>query len=88
MHLLGDLVIRALAELMRSLGVGLGYFDLWCEKRFGRTLTGRMNKLEIQTLFQWEHEGSRPNLTSFFHYPLLHSTLAGLHPFNPSSAVN
>ena len=51
MDIFGDLLVKVGAELVRLLGVGLGYLDLWCERRFGRTLSGRMNKLEIQTLF-------------------------------------
>jgi hypothetical protein len=47
----GDLIIEAGTELLRLLGEGLGHLDLWCERRFGRELSGRMNKLEIQTLF-------------------------------------
>jgi len=51
MDLFGDLLLRAGYQLVRLLGVGLGHLELWCERRFGRTLSGRMNKLEIQTLF-------------------------------------
>jgi hypothetical protein len=51
MDLFGDLAVKALAELARLLGVGLGHVDLWCGRRFGHTLSGRMNKIEIQTLF-------------------------------------
>jgi hypothetical protein len=50
-HLVGDLIIRAGAELLRLLGEGLGALDLWCHERFGHSLSGRMNRLEIQTLF-------------------------------------
>jgi hypothetical protein len=49
--LAGDLIVRALADIVKLLGTGLGYLDLWCQRRFGRSLSGRMNKLEIQTLF-------------------------------------
>jgi len=49
--LVGDLVIRLGAELLNLLGKGLGHLDLWCQRRFGHSLSGRMNKLEIQTLF-------------------------------------
>lgn len=40
-----------LMKLVELLGRGLGQLDLWFEQRFGRSLSGRMNKLEIQTLF-------------------------------------
>jgi hypothetical protein len=49
--LAGDLAIRLGAELLNLLGKGLGELDLWCERTLGRPLSGRMNKLEIQTLF-------------------------------------
>ena len=49
--LAGDLLVKAGAELLKLLGSGLGHLDLWFERRFGRCLSGRMNKLEIQTLF-------------------------------------
>ncbi len=51
MDVFGDLAVRALIALVHRLGIGLGYLDLWCERKFGRTLSGRMNKFEIQTLF-------------------------------------
>ena len=47
----GDLLIRAGAELLKMLGALLGSLDLWCQRRFGRSLSGRINKIEIQTLF-------------------------------------
>jgi len=50
-HLVGDLIIRGGAELLRLLGEGLATLDLWCQRRFGHSLSGRMNRLEIQTLF-------------------------------------
>jgi hypothetical protein len=50
-HLLGHLVTRAFAELLHLLGVGIGDPDLWCQRTFGRSLSGRLYKLEIQTLF-------------------------------------
>jgi hypothetical protein len=50
-HILGDLLITAGAKLLQLVERGVGNFDLWCERRFGRCLSGRMNKLEIQTLF-------------------------------------
>jgi len=49
--LAGDLIVRAGTEFLVLLGRGLGNLDLWFERRFGRSLSGRMNKLEIQTLF-------------------------------------
>jgi hypothetical protein len=50
-HILGDLLIKGGAMLLELLGRGLGSLDLWFERRFGRPLSGRMNELEIQTLF-------------------------------------
>lgn len=40
-----------LLKLVEILGRRLGELDLWFEQRFGRSLSGRMNKMEIQTLF-------------------------------------
>jgi hypothetical protein len=50
-HLAGDLLVKAGGKLLELLGSGLGSLDLWFERKFGRSLSGRMNKLEIQTLF-------------------------------------
>jgi hypothetical protein len=50
-HIVGDLLVKAGAKLLELLGRGLGNLDLWFERRFGRCLSGRVNKLEIQTLF-------------------------------------
>jgi len=44
-----DLLLRALAKAAEE---GLAILDLWWARAFGRTLSGRMHKLEIQTLFQ------------------------------------
>lgn len=44
-------MIRAGAELLRLLGEGVATLDLWCQRRFGHSLSGHMNRLEIQTLF-------------------------------------
>jgi hypothetical protein len=46
-----DLVVRGGAELLHLLGEGLAKLDLWCLRTFGHSLSGRMYKLEIQTLF-------------------------------------
>jgi len=46
-----DLLVEAGAPLLELLGRALGRLDLWVERKFGRCLSGRMNKLEIQTLF-------------------------------------
>ena len=43
-----DLLLRALAKAAEE---GLAMLDLWWARVFGRTLSGRMYKLEIQTLF-------------------------------------
>ena len=45
------LIIRLLAELVVKTGEGLARLDLWWARVFGRSLSGRMNKIEIQTLF-------------------------------------
>jgi hypothetical protein len=50
-HRIGDLILKAGTELLNLLGKGLGHLDLWCERRLGRSLSGRINKLEIQTIF-------------------------------------
>jgi len=50
-HIVGDLAVKGGAKLLELLGKGLGSLDLWFERRFGRSLSGRINKLEIQTLF-------------------------------------
>jgi len=50
-HLAGDLLLKVFGELLRLLDEKLGDLDLWWEQRFGRSLSGRLNKLEIQTLF-------------------------------------
>jgi hypothetical protein len=55
-HIAVDLLVRAGAKLLELLGRGLGRLDLWFERRFGRCLSGRMNKLEIQTLFHGNTE--------------------------------
>lgn len=44
-------LIKAGEKLLELLGRGVGRFDLWFERRFGRCLSGRINKLEIQTIF-------------------------------------
>jgi hypothetical protein len=50
-HIVADLLIKAGAKLLELLGRELGRLDLWFERRFGHCLSGRINKLEIQTLF-------------------------------------
>jgi hypothetical protein len=50
-HIVGDLLVKAGETLLELLGRGLGRLDLWFGRRFGRCLSGRMNKVEIQTLF-------------------------------------
>jgi hypothetical protein len=42
---------RLAAELVVKLADWLTRLDLWWARVFGRSLSGRMNKLEIQTLF-------------------------------------
>jgi hypothetical protein len=43
-----ELVVKAFVHIV---GEGLAELDLWWDRTFGRTLSGRMSKLEIQTLF-------------------------------------
>jgi hypothetical protein len=43
-----ELVIKAFVHIV---GEGLARLDLWCFRTFGHSLSGRLNKLEIQTLF-------------------------------------
>ena len=50
-HIVVDLLLKAGEKLLELFGRGLGRLDLWVERKFGRCLSGRMNKLEIQTLF-------------------------------------
>lgn len=50
-HVLGELLVKAAGGLFELVDKALGHIDLWFERRFGRPLSGRMNKLEIQTLF-------------------------------------
>lgn len=50
-EILGHLLIKAGEKLLEHLGIGAASLDLWFERKFGRSLSGRMNKLEIQTLF-------------------------------------
>ena len=48
---MSDLLLEVVKLLVRLLGEGLGELDLWCARTFGCSLSGRMFKLEIQTLF-------------------------------------
>jgi hypothetical protein len=50
-HIGGHLLVETGEKLLELLGRGLGRLDLWVERKFGRCLSGRMNKLEIQALF-------------------------------------
>jgi hypothetical protein len=43
-----ELVVKALLHILEE---GLTKLDLWWDRTFGHSLSGRMNKLEIQTLF-------------------------------------
>ena len=53
--MLGDIVahllVKACEKLLELLGWELARLDLWFERKFGHCLSGRINKLEIQTLF-------------------------------------
>jgi hypothetical protein len=46
-----ELLVRVFAEFVHILGERLAQLDLWWARTFGRSLSGRINKLEIQTLF-------------------------------------
>jgi hypothetical protein len=50
-ELLGHFLVIGSVALVALIGEGLGQLDLWCSRTFGRSLSGRMNVLEIQTLF-------------------------------------
>jgi hypothetical protein len=43
-----ELLVKALLHILAE---GLAKLDLWWGRTFGRPLSGRINKLEIQTLF-------------------------------------
>jgi hypothetical protein len=43
-----ELLLKAFVYVV---GEGLAELDLWCARTFGHPLSGRMYKLEIQTLF-------------------------------------
>jgi hypothetical protein len=43
-----ELVVKA---LLHVLGEGITRLDLWCYRTFGHSISGHLNKLEIQTLF-------------------------------------
>jgi len=50
-HVVADLLIQAGAKLLELMGRELSRLDLWFERRLGHCLSGRINKLEMQTLF-------------------------------------
>jgi len=43
-----EMLLKALAKGAEA---GVGALDLWWARAFGRTLSGRMYRIEIQTLF-------------------------------------
>jgi hypothetical protein len=43
-----ELVVKALLHILEE---RLTKLDLWWDRTFGHSLSGRLNKLEIQTLF-------------------------------------
>jgi len=47
----GELVIGGVKLLLKLTDDGLGTLDLWWARAFGRSLSGRLNRFEIQTLF-------------------------------------
>jgi hypothetical protein len=49
--IMGHYVVEIAAKVVRETGKELGNLDLWWQEKFGRSLSGRMHKLEIQTLF-------------------------------------
>jgi hypothetical protein len=60
-----ELIVQALLHILEE---GLTKLDLWWDRTFGHSLSGRMNKLEIQTLFHGNtaeigqaRSGSQPN---------------------------
>ena len=46
-----ELLIGGLKLFAKAAAEGLATLDLWWAQVFGQSLSGRMNKLEIQTLF-------------------------------------
>ena len=50
-HIFADVLLKAGEMLLELVGREVGRLDLWFERKFGRCLSGRINKLEIQTLF-------------------------------------
>lgn len=49
--MIDELLILLVKTLVKIAAEGLARLDLWWARMFGRPLSGRMNKLEIQTLF-------------------------------------
>jgi hypothetical protein len=48
---MGDILVHLLVLLVKMIGDALGELDLFWARVFGRPLSGRMNRIEIQTLF-------------------------------------
>ncbi len=48
---MGDIFVHLLVLLVKMIGDALGELDLLWARLFGRPLSGRMNRIEIQTLF-------------------------------------
>ena len=47
----GHLAVEGLFRLAHEVGEVLASLDLWWADKFGRPLSGRVGRLEIQTLF-------------------------------------
>jgi len=47
----GELLIGGLKLFAKATAEGLATLDLWWTRTVGQSLSGRMNRLEIQTLF-------------------------------------
>lgn len=50
-EIVAHILLKAGEKLLELLGRAVGSLDLWFERKFGLRLSGRINKLEIQTLF-------------------------------------
>jgi len=53
----GELLIELSKLIAHAVGEALGMLDLWWEKHFGRSLSGRLVPFEFQTLFHGNTRG-------------------------------
>ena len=50
--MIDHLFIKLIELAVASLGEKLAQLDLWWQRKFGHSLSGRLGRIEIQTLFQ------------------------------------